>query len=90
VLGVSRGGGSKIRGAWWWNEEVKVKVKKKRNAYAMLSNSTSNETKEVREARYLVAKKLAKKAVTIAKNNAYERLYQRLEIDFVVVLVKKR
>ena len=35
--------------------------------------------KEVREAMYKAAKKLAKKAITIAKNNGYERLYQKLE-----------
>jgi len=33
----------------------------------------------VREATYKAAKKLAKKAVTIAKNNAYEMLYHKLE-----------
>ena len=33
----------------------------------------------MREATYKVAKKLTKKAVSVAKNNAYERLYQKLE-----------
>ena len=33
----------------------------------------------MREATYKDAKKLAKKAVAVAKNNAYERLYQNLE-----------
>jgi len=49
---------------------VKEKVKEKQNAYAVLSNSTSDKEKEVRVVRYFVAKKLAKKVVTIAKNNA--------------------
>ena len=31
----------------------------------------------MREALYRDAKKLAKKAVAVAKNNAYERLYQK-------------
>ena len=29
VLGVSNGGSGKMRGAWWWGEEVKEKVKAK-------------------------------------------------------------
>ena len=35
--------------------------------------------KGVREATYKAAKKLAKKVVTIVKNSAYERLYQKLQ-----------
>jgi len=58
---------------------VKEIVKEKQNAYTALSNSTSEEDKEVREATYKVGKRLAKKAVTIAKNTAYERLYHKLE-----------
>jgi len=41
----------------------------------MLSNSSSDKEKEVREAKYKGVKKLAKRAITIAKNSAYERLY---------------
>jgi len=44
-----------------------------------LSSCTSEEEKGVWEATYKAAKKLAKKAVAITKNNAYERLYQKLE-----------
>jgi len=29
VIGVSRGGSGRMEGAWWWSEEVKVKVKAK-------------------------------------------------------------
>jgi len=36
-LGISRGGGSRLEGAWSWNEEVKEKVKDKQNAYAASS-----------------------------------------------------
>jgi len=36
----------KIRGDWWWNEEVKEKVMEKQNAYAALSNSTLDEEKK--------------------------------------------
>ena len=34
VLGVSRGGGGRRIGAWWWNEEVREKIKEKQKAYA--------------------------------------------------------
>jgi len=27
VLGVSKEGSGRMKGAWWWNEEVKGKVK---------------------------------------------------------------
>ena len=58
---------------------MREKVKEKQMAYAALTSCTSEEEKGVREATYKVEKKLAKKAVAIAKNNAYERLYQKLE-----------
>jgi len=64
---------------WWWNEEVKEKVKKKQNAYATLSSTTLKEEREVSETKYKAAKQLEKKAITIGKNNAYKRLYQRLD-----------
>jgi len=75
VLQVSGGGGGRKSEAWWWNEEVREKVQEKQKAYAALSSCTSEEEKGVREAAY----KVAKKAVALAKNNAYERLYQKLE-----------
>ena len=78
VLGISRGGGGRTKGAWLWNDEVKEREKEKQNAYAALSVSTSEEEKRVTEATYKAVKKLAKKAIIIAKNNAYERLYQKL------------
>jgi len=54
---------------------VKEKVKEKQKPYAALSNFTSDEEKRGMEAVYNAAKKVAKKAVTTAKNNTYERLY---------------
>ena len=75
VLGVSREGGGRRSGTWWSNEEVRQKVKEKQKAYAALSSCTSEEEQGVREATYKDAKKVAKKAVTVAKNNTYERLY---------------
>jgi len=75
ILGVSRGGGGRRSGTWWWNEEVREKVKEKQKAYATLSSCTFEEEKGVRKAMYKDAKKVAKKAIAMAKNKAYERLY---------------
>ena len=75
VLGISRGGGSRIEGAWWRNDEVKGKVKDKQNAYATLIECRTEEEKEVYKIKYKDAKKAAQKAVALAKNKAFERLY---------------
>jgi len=42
ALCVSRGGGDRIKGAWWWNEEVQEKVKMKQDAYAALIDSRTD------------------------------------------------
>ena len=30
IVGMYRRGGTKMKGAWWWNAEVKEKVKEKK------------------------------------------------------------
>ena len=47
VLGVSRVGSGRLRGAWWWGEEVKEKVKAKQERYKALVDSRIYEKKEV-------------------------------------------
>ena len=68
-----------MKGSWWRNEEVKEKVNKKKEAYATFMNSETDEKKETSRVRYTASKKVAKKAVAVAKSTAYDRLYQKLE-----------
>ena len=42
-------------------------------------NSGTDKEREIRRVRYKAAKKVAKKAVAVAKNLAFDRLYHRLE-----------
>jgi len=78
ILGTSRRGGSRMKGAWWWNEELKEKVDEKKEAYTTFVNSETDEEKVTSRVRYKAAKKVAKKAVIVAKSMAYDRLYQKL------------
>jgi len=68
-----------MKGAWWWNEEVEEEVREKKEAYADFINSGVDGERDVSRARYKAVKKVAKKAVAVAKSMAYVRLYQRLE-----------
>ena len=79
VLGVSREGSGRMKGAWWWSEEVKRKVKAKQEKFKALMESRTEEEVESNRVQYKTARKEAKKAVAVAKNDAYERLYQKLD-----------
>ena len=79
ILGFSRRGGNKMEGAWWWNKEVKEKVKEKKEAFVDFMNSGADGERDASRARYQAAKKVAKKAVAVAKSLACDRLYRRLE-----------
>jgi len=67
-----------MKGVWWWNEEVKERVKEKKEAYADFLNSGADGEREISRVRYKAAKKVAKKAVAVAKSLAYDRLYHKL------------
>jgi len=79
VLGASRRGGNRMKGVWWWNEEVKEKVREKKEAYADFVNSEKDGEREVNRARYKAAKKVVKRAVAVAKSLTYDRLYHGLK-----------
>lgn len=79
ILGSSRRGGNKMKGVWWWNEEVNEKVKEKKVAFAIFLSSGTDKEKEISKVRYKAAKKVAKRAVAVAKSMAYDRFYHKLE-----------
>ena len=68
-----------MKGAWWRSEEVKEKAEIKQEKHKALVSSKTDEEKEVNKVQYQIAKREAKKAMEVAKNNAYKRLYQRLD-----------
>jgi len=78
ALGVSREGSMRMKGAWWWSEEVKGKVKVKQEKYKALIESRIEKEVEFNKVQYKTAKKEAKKPVAVAKSIAYDWLYQRL------------
>ena len=45
VLGVSNGGSGRMRGAWWWGEEVKEKMKAKQEKNKTLVSNRIDEEK---------------------------------------------
>ena len=75
VLGVFRVGSGRLRGAWWWGEEVKVKQER----YKALLDSRTDEHKDINRVHNRIARREAKRAVAVAKNNAYDRLYEKLD-----------
>ncbi|TKW31776.2 hypothetical protein SEVIR_2G129701v4 [Setaria viridis] len=74
VLGVTKGGRVVDKDTWWWNEDVQRTIKEKKECYRRLFHDRSVDSIE----KYKEAKKIAKRAVSVAKGRAYEGLYQRL------------
>ncbi|XP_035837218.1 uncharacterized protein LOC118485081 [Helianthus annuus] len=79
MLGVTTGKTSGHKKSWWWNGDVRAKIKAKQQSFRDLLRCTVEEERlRVREI-YKKAKREAKKAVTEAKNTAYKQMYERLE-----------
>ncbi|GJN35606.1 hypothetical protein PR202_gb24399 [Eleusine coracana subsp. coracana] len=74
VFGVSRGGKQEAKDTWWWNDEVQRAIKEKKECFKRLHLDKSATNIEG----YKIAKRAAKRAVSVAKGQAYDNLYQRL------------
>ena len=61
---------------WWWNQEVREKLKDKRNAKKVWNTIRDDASKLVNE----TARKQAKREVAKARNKAYTELYKKLGI----------
>jgi len=58
---------------------VKEKVKAKQERYKAIVDSRTNEEKEVNKVHCRIARREAKRAVVVAKNNVYDMLYEKLD-----------
>jgi hypothetical protein len=74
VFGVSRGGKREAKDTWWWNDEVQRAIREKKECFKRLHHDKSVANIEG----YKIAKRVAKRAVSVAKGQAYDGLYQRL------------
>ncbi|CAO2043645.1 unnamed protein product [Urochloa humidicola] len=74
VFGVSRGGKQEAKDTWWWNDEVQMAIKEKKECFKRLHLNKNAANLES----YKIAKRAAKRAVSVAKGQAYDNLYQRL------------
>ena len=61
VLGVFKEGSGRMKGAWWWSEEVKGKVKAKEEKYKALIDSSTDEEIEFNKVQYRIAKRKQRK-----------------------------
>jgi hypothetical protein len=72
VFGMSRGGKQEAKDTWWWNDEVQRAIKEECYKRLHLDKSAANIEG------YKIAKRVAKRAMSVAKGLAYDDLYQRL------------
>jgi hypothetical protein len=73
-FGVTKGGKRETKETWWWNEKVQNAIKEKKECFRRMHLDRSVDNIE----RYKVPKKTAKRAVSEARGQIYDRLYQRL------------
>jgi hypothetical protein len=73
-FGVTKGGKRETKETWWWNEKVQNTIKEKKECFRRIHLDRSVDNIE----RYKVAKKTAKQAVSEARGQMYDGLYQRL------------
>jgi len=75
VCGRSKGGKRERKETWWWNEEVQLALKEKKEAFKKWQKNTNTATKT----EYNQKKNLAKKAVGRAKHEAWREWYEELD-----------
>jgi hypothetical protein len=75
-FGVTKGGKRETKETWWWNEKVQNAIKEKKECFSCMHLDRSVDNVK----RYKVAKKTAKRAVSEARGQMYDGLYQRLGI----------
>ncbi|RZC13747.1 DExH-box ATP-dependent RNA helicase DExH10 [Glycine soja] len=74
TLGESRGFGPRGKESWWWNENVQSKVRVKNECFKEWSRCRNSETWD----KYKIARNETKKAVSEARAQAFDGLYQAL------------
>ncbi|KAL5166906.1 Craniofacial development protein 2 [Glycine soja] len=74
TLGESRGFGPRGKESWWWNENVQSKVRVKKECFKEWSRCRNSETWD----KYKIARNETKKAVSEARAQAFDGLYQTL------------
>ncbi|KAL5193749.1 LINE-1 retrotransposable element ORF2 protein [Glycine soja] len=74
TLGESRGFGPRGKESWWWNESVQSKVRVKNECFKEWSRCRNSETWD----KYKIARNETKKAVSEARAQAFDGLYQAL------------
>jgi hypothetical protein len=71
---MTNGGKCETKETWWWNEKVQKTIKEKKECFRRMHLDRSVDNVE----RYKVAKKTLKRAVSEARGQMYDGLYQRL------------
>lgn len=74
VFGVTKGSRRELKDTWWWNDDVQIAIKEKKECYKRLHHHKSEKNIQ----KYKIARGKAKKAVSEAKGQAYADLYQKL------------
>ncbi|KAL5134814.1 Craniofacial development protein 2 [Glycine soja] len=74
TLGESRGFGPRGKESWWWNESVQSKVRVKKECFNEWSRCRNSETWD----KYKIARNETKKAVSEARAQTFDGLYQAL------------
>lgn len=79
LLGITSGKVQDQKEAWWWNDDVQVRVKLKQDRFKDLLSYEEEDETDMRRSLYKEARRDAKKAVVEANDKAYETMYRRLD-----------